>query len=232
MSAYSTVLHLTFAAMLRQITDIFKLNMQLEVRKKQGFLAILLYVLTTSYLSYLVFEGTVDQKTWNALYWIILIFAAIQSAFRSFQNEADRRFLLYYQLMSPQVLILGKILYNFVYLFVIGLCSLFIFMFLLGNVVQDPAAFILLLLIASAGFSAILTFVSGIAAKAGDNPALPAILSIPLLYPQVLTLSRTSLRAVTGFSWSYNAPFLLVLLMLAIVTLLLAYLLFAYLWRD
>jgi len=218
--------------MFNQVVNIFKLNLQLEVRKKQSFLAILLYVLTTTYLSYLVFDGTVDQQTWNSLYWIILIFAAIQSAFRSFQNEADRRFLLYYQLTSPQVLILGKILYNFLYLFVIGLFSLLIFMFLLGNQVNDPWAFLLLLLVASAGFSAILTFVSGIAAKAGDNPALPAILSIPLLYPQVLTLSRTSLRALTGFSWSYNAPFLLVLLMLAVVTLLLAYLLFAYLWRD
>ncbi len=206
--------------------------MRLEWRKRQSFLAILLYVLTTTYLSYLVFNGTVSPETWNALFWIILIFAAVQAAFRSFQNEADRRFLLYYQMVKPQVLILGKILYNFVYLFVIGLATMAIFSFLLGNVLADPLAFLVLLLIASGGFSAILTFVSGISAKAGDNPALPAILSIPLLYPQVLTLSRTSLRAITGFSWEYNAPFLLVLILLSVITLLLSYLLFAYLWRD
>lgn len=218
--------------MFLQVLEIFKLNVQLEWRRRQSFLAVLLYVATTTYLSFLVFQGTVDPETWNALYWIIMIFAAIQAAFRSFQNEADRRFLLYYQMVRPQVLIIGKILYNFCYLFVIGLCGLVIFSFLLGNLVHDPGAFLLLLLVASAGFSAILTFVSGIASKAGDNPALPAILSIPLLYPQVLTLSRTSMRAITGFSWEVNTPLLLVLLLMALVSSLLSYLLFAYLWRD
>lgn len=218
--------------MLLQVVEIFKLNFKLEWRRKQSFLAVLLYVVTTTYLSYLVFNGIVSPESWNALYWIILIFASLQAAFRSFHNEADRRFLLYFGMVKPQVLILGKILYNFFYMFVIGLVGLVFFMFFLGNIVADPLAFIVLLLFASAGFSAILTFVSGISAKAGDNPALPAILSIPLLYPQVLTLSRTSIRALTGFDWSINTPLLLVLLMLAIVTSLLSYLLFAYLWRD
>lgn len=215
-----------------QALEIFKLNFKLEWRRKQSFLAVLLYALTTVYLSYLVFNGLISVETWNALYWIILIFASLQAAFRSFQNEADRRFLLYFGMVRPQVLILGKILYNFFYMFVIGLVTLVFFMFFLGNLVEDPDAFIVLLLLASAGFSAILTFVSGIAAKAGDNPALPAILSIPLLYPQVLTLSRTSIRSLTGFDWSLNLPLLLVLLLLALITSLLSYLLFAYLWRD
>ncbi len=218
--------------MLIQVLEIFKLNFKLEWRRRQSFLAVLLYVITTTYLSYLVFNETISTQSWNALFWIILIFASLQAAFRSFQNEADRRFLLYFGMVRPQVLILGKILYNFFYIFVIGLVGLLFFSFFLGNIINDPVAFIALLLLASAGFSAILTFVSGISAKAGDNPALPAILSIPLLYPQVLTLSRTSTRALTGFDWSVNAPLLLVLLLLALITSMLSYMLFAYLWRD
>ncbi|MAN01609.1 MAG: ABC transporter permease [Owenweeksia sp.] len=218
--------------MVSQILEIVKLNITLEWRQRQSILAVLLYVLTTTYLSYLVFNGIISSETWNALYWIILIFAAVQAAFRSFQNEADRRFLLYYSLVPPRVLVIGKTIYNFFYLLVIGLVTFALFLFLLGNIVADPLAFVVLVVLASAGFACILTFVSGIAAKAGDNPALPAILSIPLLYPQVLALSRTSIRALTGFSWSVNGPVLLVLLLLALVSLLLSYLLFAYLWRD
>jgi heme exporter protein B len=218
--------------MFLQVIRVVNLNFKLEWRRRQSFLAIMLYLLTSVYLAYLVFNGMVDLETWNALYWIILIFAAIQAAFRSFQNEADRRFLIYYQMLRPQVLILGKALYNFIYLFIVGLLGMLVFSFLLGNVISDKLAFLTILLIASAGLSAILTFVSGISAKAGDNPALPAILSIPLLYPQVITLSRTSIRALTGFSWSVNAPYLLVLLLLALVSILLSYLLFTYLWRD
>ena len=218
--------------MFPQVLKVVNLNFKLEWRRRQSFLAILLYLLTSVYLAYLVFSGMVDLETWNALYWIILIFAAIQAAFRSFQNEADRRFLIYYQMLRPQVLILGKTLYNFIYLFVVGLLGMLVFSFLLGDVIHDKLAFLVILLIASAGLSSILTFVSGISAKAGDNPALPAILSIPLLYPQVITLSRASIRALTGFSWSVNTPYLLVLVLLALVSLLLSYLLFTYLWRD
>ena len=214
------------------VLHIVGLSFKLEWRRRQSFLAILLYLVTSVYLAYLVFNGLVTVETWNALYWLILIFASIQAAFRSFQNEADRRFLIYYQMLAPQALILGKALYNFIYLFVVGLLGMLVFSFLLGDIINDKWAFLVILLLASAGFSAILTFVSGISAKAGDNPALPAILSIPLLYPQVLTLSRSSVRAITGFSWSVNAPYLLVLALLAVVSLLLSYLLFSYLWRD
>ncbi len=161
--------------MLAQVLEIFKLNFKLEWRRRQSFLAVVLYVITTTYLSYLVFNGDVSVESWNALYWIILIFASLQAAFRSFQNEADRRFLLYFGMVKPQVLILGKILYNFFYMFAIGLVGLLFFSFFLGNIITDPLAFLVLLLLASAGFSAILTFVSGISAKAGDNPALPAL---------------------------------------------------------
>ncbi len=218
--------------MWNQVLMVVSLNFKLEWRQRQSFLAIVLYLITSVYLAYLVFNGLVDKETWNALYWIILIFAAIQAAFRSFQNEADRRFLLYYQMLKPQVLILGKALYNFIYVFFVGVLGILVFSFLLGNHISDLPAFIVILIIAAAGFSAILTFVSGISAKAGDNPALPAILSIPLLYPQVMTLSKTSVRALTGFSWTLNTPYLLVLGLLAAVSLLLSYLLFNYLWRD
>lgn len=218
--------------MFMQISEILKLNIKLEWRKRQSALAILLYVLTTTYLSYLVFKGEVDTETWNSLFWIVLIFAAIQAAFRSFQNEADRRFLLYFGMVKPQALIIGKILYNFLYLSIIGFFTFGLFVFFMGAQVKDPLAFSTLLIIACSGFAAILTFVSGISAKAGDNPALPAILSIPLLFPQVLALSSISVRALTGFSWSVNGPIILVLLLLTLISVLLSYMLFAYLWRD
>ena len=173
-----------------------------------------------------------NAETFNSFFWVIFIFAAVQAAYRSFFYEADRRFLLYFGMVRPQDLILGKILYNFIYLLVIGLVSLVFFQFLLGDQLNDPLAFVVLITIAALGFSAILTLVAGLSAKAGNNPALPAILSIPLLYPQVTTLSRVSVRALTGFSWVVNGHLLIVLALIAIVSLLLSYLLFAYLWRD
>lgn len=218
--------------MLSNIFSIFRLNFKLEWQQRQSYFAILIYVLSTVYLTYLVFNGIMDVETWNSFFWVIFIFASIQAAYRSFHYEADQRFLLYFGLVRPEVLILGKILYNFLYLLFVGFTTALLFLVFLGNQVNNPWAFILVLSIGAAGFSGILTFVAGISAKAGQNPALPAILSIPLLYPQLLTLSRISLHALTGFSWEINSPLLLVLALIALVSLLLSYLLFPYLWRD
>ncbi len=214
------------------VFQIIKLNFRLEWSARQSYFSLLIYILSTVYISNLVFEQTIGLESWNAFFWVIFLFAAVQAAYRSFYFEADRRFLLYFGLVAPESLILGKILYNFLYLGVLGLFTVLIFGGLMGFPMANPEAFLLILFLSALGFSAILTLVSGIAAKAGANPALPAILSIPLLYPQIITLSKLSLRSLSGFSWEVNAPLLIVLSLLALVSLLLSYLLFPYLWRD
>lgn len=217
---------------MQQVLDIIRLNFRLEWSARQSYFSLLIYILATVYLSNLVFSQSISLESWNAFYWIIFLFAAVQAAYRSFYYEADRRFLLYFGLCKPEHLILGKILYNFLYLLILGLFTTLFFGLLMGFPIANPGAFLMVLGISALGFSAILTLVAGIAAKAGANPALPAILSIPLLYPQILTLSKLSLRSLSGFSWEVNAQLLIVLGLLALVSLLLSFLLFPYLWRD
>lgn len=221
-----------FATVLRSVGLILRLQVRLEWLQRQSYFSLLIYVLSTGYLSYLVFGGTMALKTWNAIFWIIFLFAAVQAAYRSFYFEAERRFLLYYGWVPERALILGKMAYHFLYLLLIGLFTAGFLAFLLGPTLADWGAFLLILTLASAGFSGVLTFTAGLAAKAGSNPALPAILSIPLLYPQVVTLSRVSSEALTGFSWELNVPLLAVLALLGVLSAALALLLFPYLWRD
>lgn len=209
-----------------------QLNLQLEWSERRSYFSILIYVLCTVYLSNLVFNEVLSRESWNAFFWVIFLFAAVQAAYRSFHFEADQRFLLYYGWVKPEHLILGKIIYNFLYLWIVALATSGFFGFLMGFPIASPGAFFTVLTLASLGFSAILTLVAAISAKAGNNPALPAILSIPLLYPQIITLSKLSIRSLTGFSWEVNAQLLIVLALLALVSLLLSYLLFPYLWRD
>ncbi len=211
---------------------VIQLNFQLEWSERRSYFSILIYVLSTVYLSNLVFNEILSTESWNAFFWVIFLFAAVQAAYRSFHFEADQRFLLYYGWVKPEHLILGKIIYNFLYLLIVALFTSGFFGFLMGFPIASPWAFICVLFLASLGFSAILTLVAAISAKAGNNPALPAILSIPLLYPQILTLSKLSIRSLTGFSWEINAQLLIVLALLALVSLLLSFLLFPYLWRD
>jgi heme exporter protein B len=211
---------------------VISLNFKLEWSERRSYFSILIYVLSTVYLANLVFRDSLSVESWNAFFWVIFLFAAVQAAYRSFFFEADQRFLLYYGWVKPEKLILGKIIYNFLYLLALALTTTLVFGFLMGFPINSPWAFISVLIIGSLGFSAILTLVAAISAKAGNNPALPAILSIPLLYPQIITLSQLSIRSLTGFSWEVNAQLLIVLALLSLVSLLLSYLLFPYLWRD
>lgn len=217
---------------MKAIFRVVQLNFQLEWSERRSYFSILIYVLSTVYLSNLVFNEILSAESWNAFFWVIFLFAAVQAAYRSFYFEADQRFLLYYGWVKPEHLILGKIIYNFFYLLAVALFTSGFFGFLMGFPIASPGAFITVLTLASLGFSSILTLVAAISAKAGNNPALPAILSIPLLYPQILTLSKLSIRSLTGFSWEINAQLLIVLALLALVSLLLSFLLFPYLWRD
>ena len=218
--------------MLKGILTILQLQIRLEWLQRQSYFSLLIYILSTSYLSYLAFEGRIELRTWNAVFWIIFLFAAVQAASRSFYFEAERRFLLYYGMVDPRSLILGKIVYHFLYLCLIGIFTAGLLLFLAGPELRSPVAFLVIIILAAAGFSGILTFTAGLSAKAGNNPALPAILSIPLLYPQIITLTRVSEEALKGFSWELNANLMLVLSLIALVGVLLAILLFPYLWRD
>ncbi len=215
-----------------EIYRIFRLNWRLEWQKRRSYFSLLIYVLATAYLSYLLFKGQMSAATWNGFFWVIFLFAAIQAAYRSFGYEAGSRYLLYAAWLKPEFLILGKILYNFLYLLFLGVLTALLLVFLLSQQIADPLAFVAVIFLAALGFSSVLTLTAGLSAKASQNPALPAILSIPLLYPQLVVLSRISLETLTGFSWELNRPFLLVLSMIALVALLMAYLLFPYLWRD
>lgn len=205
--------------------------MSLEIRNKYALGGILLYVVSTIFVSYLSFKQIINAPTWNALFWIILLFASINGVAKSFIGESRGRLLYLYTLASPQAVILSKIIYNSLLLLIIsGLCLL-VYSVFVGNLVQDMPLFILTLLLGSFGFSSLLTMVSAIASKTNNNFTLMAILSFPIMMPLLMVLLKLSKNAVDGLeNWDLN--YLLVLGLINVIILALSYLLFRYLWRD
>jgi len=219
--------------MLQEITTLIKKDIRLDFRKKFSFFSVLLYVVTTVYVAYLAFKNIDQARVWNALYWIILIFAAIQMSIRSFANDTRNRFWYTYQLVKPQSLILSKIIYNSIILLIISLLTYALISGLLGNLVKDPVLFLVIMVVGSLGFASILTMVAGIASHTDQNAALMAILSIPLLFPFIITLMKASEYALLGLTEVGGFYKLIALLMgLNVMVIAMAYLLFPYLWRE
>jgi heme exporter protein B len=194
--------------------------------------AILLYVVSTVFVCYLSFKTLVDVPTWNALFWIIILFTAVNATSKSFSTESRGRLLYYYTLASAQAIILSRIIYNALLMLVITLAGYFIYSLLIGNLVQDQPYFLLALVLGSSGFSSILTLVAAIAAKTRQNSTLMAILSFPVVIPMLIVLIRFSKNAVDGLDHSIQSPYIFALLSINLIVVALAYMLFPFLWRD
>ena len=176
--------------------------------------------------------GTLSIPTWNALFWIILLFSAVNAVAKSFVLEQQGRQLYYYMIASPESIILSKILYNTGLTLILALLGYGVFSIILGNPVQDQGLFLLNLVVGAMGFSASLTMVSGIASKAGNNATLMAILSFPVIIPILLMAIRISKNALDGLDWSVSTDKLISLLAINVLVAATSYLLFPYLWRS
>lgn len=217
--------------MLKQITYLVAKEIRLEMRNKYALGGILLYVVSTIFVSYLSFRQVISVPTWNALFWIILLFASINGVAKSFIGESRGRLLYMYTLTSPEAVILSKIAYNFLLLLVLSMLCMLVYSLFIGPLIQDLPLFLLVLALGSFGFSSLLTMVSAIASKTGNNFTLMAILSFPIMMPLLIVLLKLSKNALDGLErWDLN--YLAVLLFINVIIIALSYLLFRYLWRD
>lgn len=213
-----------------EITFLLKKEITLELRQKYALGGILLYVASTIFVVKLSFLKA-EPDVWNALFWIISLFASLNAVVKSFVQENSARQLFYYQLANPTAIILSKILYNIVLLLVINILSFIVLGLMVGNPVQDTPPYFLAILLGSLGFSITFTFISAIAAKANNSATMMAILSFPVILPILVTLIRLSKSAInaTKISWGNDV---LTLGAIDMILIALCFLLFPFLWKD
>ena len=219
-------------ALFKDISLLLQKDFRSELRQKSAINGIFLYVISTVFIAYLVFNQLEDLTTWIALFWIILLFASTNASINSFKEESGSQYFFYYQLCSPQAIILSKLLFNGLLLVLIGLINWLFFSLLLGNPLENNLPFLGVLILASLGFSGVLTLVSGIAAKTNNNSTLTAILAFPILLPMLLTAIKASVLIGLGFGSDEWQLYLGMMGLINLVIIALAYVLFPYLWRS
>lgn len=147
-------------------------------------------------------------------------------------QESAGRLLYYYTLASPQAIITSKIFYNICMMLFMAAIALLFYSIVAGFPVVDDLSFISALFLGAIAFASTFSMISAIASKASNNGTLMAILSFPILIPVIKILIRISLNAIQENNFSLNAQDLLYLLALNIFIIVLALILFPYLWRD
>ncbi|WP_199538109.1 heme exporter protein CcmB [Emticicia sp. C21] len=220
---------------MQEIKALIEKEIRLEWRQKYALNGMLLYIVSTVFVCYLSFTlkvNNIEPITWNTLFWIILLFTAVNSITKSFTQEGAGRQLYYYTIASPQGIIISKIIYNTLLMLVLSLLGFLIYVVMLGNPVGNLPMYLVSILLGSIGFSTSLTMVAGIASKAENTSTLMAILSFPVILPMLMMIIKLSKSAMDGLGWETSYDEIGILLAIDAIVVSISYLLFPYLWRS
>jgi len=215
---------------INHIFTLFKKDLLLEIRQQYSFYGVLLYIGATIFVLYMAIESP-ESNVWNGLFWVIQIFISVNAVAKSFLQESRGRMLYFYSIAGPRDFVLAKLLFNSLLMLLMSLLSLALFSLFLGNPLVKAGTFIGLVLLGGWSLSVVFTFLAAIAAKAQQNAAIMAVLGFPLIIPQLILLMRLS-------NATFNEPIpipvatILLLVALDLMVILLAVILFPFLWKD
>jgi len=215
----------------KQIITLVKKDVLLEMRQQYTFYGILLYVASTIFVIYLSM-GQPEEQIWNGLFWIVQLFICINAVAKSFLAESKGRMLYFYTISGAKDFIISKLIFNVLLMLLMSLISLLLFTLLLSNPLHNAVLFIGITCLGGISLSLVFTFLAAIAAKAQQQAALMAILGFPLIIPQLLLLMKITTPAfsqVIQESWWQMA---ILLIALDIMIVVLAIILFPFLWKD
>lgn len=218
---------------MREITALIHKDLMLELRQKYAINGILLYVFSTIFVVQLSFGRVIDDTTWIALFWVILLFAAFNAVSKSFVQESSARRLYYFTLASPVSVIASKMIYNALLMVFLGGLSLGIYTLFMGMPALGMSLFLPAFILGCIGLATAITMVSAIASRTGNNTALTAILGFPVVLPLLLLLIKASQLSLSRSVADIEMlKLLLSITLIDAVVAILAIVLFPYLWRD
>ncbi|RYZ21360.1 MAG: cytochrome C biogenesis protein [Chitinophagaceae bacterium] len=213
-----------------RIISLFRKDLLLEIRQQYSFYGVVLYVGATIFVLYLALESP-ESRVWNGLFWVVQLFICINAVAKSFLQEAPGRMLYYQTLVSPLQFVLSKLLFNAVLMLLMSSLCYALFALFLGYPVIRPLPFLGLVLLGGVSLSLVFTFLAAIAARAQQNAAIMAILGFPIIIPQLIMLMKISEAAFSKVG-SFPATPIAMLFVMDGLVILLAAILFPYLWKD
>ncbi len=176
--------------------------------------------------------GRPEDDVWNGLFWMIQLFVCINAVAKSFLQESKGRMLYFYSIAGPRDFVLSKLLFNGLLMLIMSILSLLLFLLLLGNPLRQPLQFLGLATLGGISLSLVFTFLAAIAAKAQQQAAMMAILGFPIIIPQLLLLMKISTIAFSSVIQAGLGQMVLLLIGLDIMIVVLAIILFPFLWKD
>jgi heme exporter protein B len=207
----------------------------LELRRKSVISGLALYLFSTVFIYYLTFslrQNLISPLVWCALFWVTILFSAVNTVAKSFIGEKRGQEIYFYSITSPESILFSKLLYNFLLCSLVSFAGFGLFILFINNPIADTLIFALTIPLASWGFSASLTLLSSIAAKANNSSILMAVLSFPVVISILLLVIKITKNCIDGLERNASFDELLTLLAINCLVTAVSYLLFPYIWRS
>ncbi|HEY0298048.1 MAG TPA: heme exporter protein CcmB [Arachidicoccus sp.] len=215
----------------RSVLALIKKDLLLEMRQQYTLYGILLYVASTIFVVYITL-GQPEDIVWNALFWVVQLFVCVNAVAKSFLQENKGRMLYFYSITSAKDFIVAKLFFNAILMLVMTLLSMLVFMLLLGNPIYNIWQFIGIACLGGLGLSFVFTFLAAIAAKAQQQAALMAVMGFPVIIPQLMLLGRVSKIAFSPALYSGLWKMIGLLVGFDALVIVLALILFPFLWKE
>ncbi|HTN36627.1 MAG TPA: heme exporter protein CcmB [Arachidicoccus sp.] len=215
----------------RFVLALVKKDLLLEMRQQYTLYGILLYVASTIFVIYITM-GQPEEAVWNAMFWVVQLFVCVNAVAKSFLQENKGRMLYFYSIAGARDFVLSKIIFNGLLMMVMTLLSLGLFALMLGNPIYNMWQFTGIALLGGLGLSFIFTFLAAIAAKAQQQAALMAVMGFPIIVPQLLLLGKVASIAFSPALFQGLAKMIGLLIGFDALVIVLALILFPFLWKD
>lgn len=218
------------------VFSLLQIGWQLEGRSYRGLAPGALFVIAASFVIYLSLQAAqgaaqVSATMWNLLFWLLFLFMSLYVGGHVAAMRRGR--VLFYFLLADAGLLWGVwVLRMFAVFLCLGTLALGMQVLWLGNPILLGFRFAGVLVLASAGFSVLLTSLSLMVARLEASGLLFVVLSLPLLVPLSVFCVRATasclavptLRAATGADLWPLVGFVLLLTSLG-------WLIFPYIWK-
>lgn len=216
----------------KEIKLLLQKEWRTEWRRKTALYGLILYVFCTSFVLYLAVKQ-IHPVLWNALFWILMLFNAVQLMGKSFVQEESGVHIFLYTQTSALSVIMSKIIYNSIMMTVLSLLNYGFYAVIMDNPVQDTVIFLLNLVFGSVAFAVVLTFIAALSsASTRQSSGLVAILGMPVFVPLLTVLIKVSKNAMDGLDRTVSYPHFFSLFAMIIAFTGTSLLLFSHVWKE
>ncbi len=206
-----------------------------ELRTRYAMNALLMFVvISVATILFALHEDELTPEILSGMFWVVIFFTAMSGLSRIFVSEEERGTTMTLQLVtSPSVIYFGKLIFNSGLTLILSLAVTVLYLVVFpAFVIKSIAIFALTVFLGSLGFAAAATIIAAIIAKANTKGTLYPVLSFPVLIPLLMTVMKSTARALDGELFIAAFGEFQILISYVLVMIGGSFLLFDYVWKE